>query len=132
MTGICGFDTKEAAVILIGKVGEGGCFFLPRIPDYGGEAVRTGDVDTSLPFRIVEGGLVTGSIVDAVGFGSDGEFFLVLILGGFRSLGGVDEGGVLQASEGDVRNIGNGKVAVQGPSHSHGLRGKVFPEKGGL
>ena len=132
VTGIGGLDAEEFFIAFVREVSERSGFFFPRIPDHCGKGVFFCDANLALPLRIVEDERIAGAEVNAVGFIGDAKDVFALSGAGFRISSGVDEGGVLQASEGDVRNIGNGKVAVQGPSHSHGLRGKVFPEKGGL
>lgn len=126
VAGIGGFDAEKAAVVLVGEVAKLAGFFLPRIPDDGGQATVVSDGQAAVPLLVVEVDPVTASVVDAVDLGVDGEVPLTLCEMGLWGLGGVDVGGVLEPVDGDLGNVGDGEVAMKSASNEDGLGGEIF------
>lgn len=119
--GVGGLDANEIVVGVIWKVTQGGGLLLPRIPDHGGERAAFRDFDLAVPIGIMKSDRVTGSIVDAVDFVSDGELFLGLDGVGFGGGGCVEVGGVLETGEVNLVDVGDGEVGMKGTAKRLGF-----------
>jgi hypothetical protein len=70
---IPGLDTHHATPARTAKVGHGGCFLGPRVPDHGRGGTVLVDDDAAPPPSIFDDALRRGVEVDAVGLLGDGD-----------------------------------------------------------